>query len=115
MNQGPFCTKSNLVAALHLSGRAVHNYTLMRLYIVLDNLSKTVLLIDEDQEMDLLHAPFKGTTLFIEELAKLQKANTSVLMLELQLQKRCLTKKRGAEDSHDRSVLSATSTRPDQK
>ena len=32
--------------------------------------------IDEDQKLALLHAPFKGTTLFGGELAKLQEANT---------------------------------------
>ena len=32
--------------------------------------------IDEDQRLALLHAPFKGTTLFRGELAKLQEANT---------------------------------------
>ena len=42
----------------------------------LENLSKTVPHIDEDQKMDLLHSPFKGTTTqFGGELAKLQKAN----------------------------------------
>ena len=33
-------------------------------------------LIDDDQRFALLHAPFKGTTLFGGELAKLQEANT---------------------------------------
>ena len=32
--------------------------------------------IYEDQKMDLLHVPFKGTTLFGGELAKLQKVTT---------------------------------------
>ena len=32
--------------------------------------------IDEDQKLALLHAPFKGTTHFGGELAKLQEANT---------------------------------------
>ena len=47
----------------------------MRCSIALD-CSKTVPTIDEDQEIDFLHAPFKFTTLFRGELAKLQKANT---------------------------------------
>ena len=36
---------------------------------------KMLPLIDEDQKLALLHAPFKGTTLFGGELAKLQEAN----------------------------------------
>ena len=32
--------------------------------------------IDQDQKLALLHAPFRGTTLFGGELAKLQEANT---------------------------------------
>ena len=43
--------------------------------IALGNLSKTIPPIDEDQKVALLHAPFKDTTLFGGELAKLQKAN----------------------------------------
>ena len=42
---------------------------------VLDNLSKTIPPIDRDQRMALLHAPFKGTTLFGGELAKVYRAN----------------------------------------
>ena len=44
--------------------------------IALDCLRKTLSLIDEDQRLALLHAPFKGTTVFGGELAKLQEANT---------------------------------------
>ena len=44
--------------------------------IALENLSRTIPLIGEDQKVVLLHSPFKGTTLFGGELAKLQKANT---------------------------------------
>ena len=39
-------------------------------------LRRTLPPIDEDQKLALLHAPFKGTTLFGGELAKLQEANT---------------------------------------
>ena len=47
--------------------------------IALDNLTKTIPMIDEDQKMDLLHASFTLTTLFgVELLAKLQKANTEL-------------------------------------
>ena len=37
-------------------------------------MNKTILQIDEDQKVALLHAPFKGTTLFGEEPAKLRPA-----------------------------------------
>ena len=49
---------------------------LLRRSIALDCLEKTLPPIDEDQKLALLHAPFKGTTLFGGELAKLQEANT---------------------------------------
>ena len=49
---------------------------LLRRSIALDCLRKTLPLIDEDQRLTLLHAPFKGTTLFGGELSKLQEANT---------------------------------------
>ena len=49
---------------------------LVALSIALDCLRKTLPLIDKDQKLALLHAPFKGTTLFGGELAKLQEANT---------------------------------------
>ena len=49
---------------------------LLRRTCALDNLKKTLHLIDEDQRLALLHAPFKGTTLFGGELAKHQEANT---------------------------------------
>ena len=43
--------------------------------MALDNLSKTIPPIDSDQRVALLHAPFKGTTLFGGELAKIYRAN----------------------------------------
>ena len=49
---------------------------LLRRSIVLDCLERTLPPIDEDQKLALLHASFKGTTLFGGELAKLQEANT---------------------------------------
>ena len=49
---------------------------LLRHSIALDSLRRTLPPIDEDQRLALLHAPFKGTTLFGGELAKLQEANT---------------------------------------
>ena len=48
----------------------------MRCSIGLDNMNKTIPPIDKDQKVALLHAPFKGTTVFGVELAKLQKANS---------------------------------------
>ena len=68
--------KLDLVACCNFSWREVHNKMLLRRSIALDNLRKTLPPIDEDQRLALLHAPFKGTTLFRGELAKLQEANT---------------------------------------
>ena len=48
----------------------------MRHTIALENLSRTIPPIDEDEKVALLHASFKGTTLSGGELAKLQEANT---------------------------------------
>ena len=53
----------------------------------MENLSRTIPPIDSDQKVALLLAPFKGTTLFRGELAKLQKANkerASSLTVKLQ-------------------------------
>ena len=49
---------------------------ILRRSIALDCLRRTLPPINEDQKLALLHAPFKGTSLFGGELAKLQKANT---------------------------------------
>ena len=49
---------------------------LLRRSIALDCLRRTLPPIDDDQKLALLHAPFKGTTLFGGELAELQEANT---------------------------------------
>ena len=60
--------------------------------VALDNLSRTILLIDLAQKVALLHVPFKGTTLFGGELAKLQKANKerASFLTVFQLQQRPL-------------------------
>ena len=62
--------KLDLVACCKFSWREAH------IKIALDCLIKTLLPIDEDQRLALLHAPFKEATLFGGELAKLQEANT---------------------------------------
>ena len=43
--------------------------------VALENLAKTIPPIDSDQKVALLHAPFKGITLFGGELTKLHRAN----------------------------------------
>ena len=68
--------KLDIVSFLHYAWRKVHNKMLLRRSIALDCLDRTLPPIDEDQKLALLHAPFKGTTLFGGELAKLQEANT---------------------------------------
>ena len=68
--------KLDIVSFLHYAWREVHNKMLLRHSIALDCLDRTLPPIDEDQKLALLHAPFKGTTLFGGELAKLQEANT---------------------------------------
>ena len=68
--------KLDIVSFLHYAWREVHNKMLLRRSIALDCLDRTLPPIDEDQKLALLHAPFKGTTLFGGELAKLQEANT---------------------------------------
>ena len=66
--------KLDLVVGTNFAWRAVHNHMLMHCSVALDNLSKTIPPIDPDQKVALLHAPFKGTTLFGGELAKLYRA-----------------------------------------
>ena len=68
--------KLDIVSFLHYAWREVHNKMLLRGSIALDCLERTLPPIDKDQKLALLHAPFKGTTLFGGELAKLQEANT---------------------------------------
>ena len=68
--------KIDIVSCLHYAWREAHNKMLLRRSIALDCLRRTLPPIDKDQKLALLHAPFKGTTLFGGELAKLQEANT---------------------------------------
>ena len=56
--------KLHLVSAFNFSWRTVHNDMLMRRSIALENLARTIPPIDEDQKVALLHAPYKGITLF---------------------------------------------------
>ena len=70
--------KLDIVSFLHYAWREVHNKLLLRRSIALDCLERTLPPIDEDQKLALLHAPFKGTTLFGGELAKLQEATFTV-------------------------------------
>ena len=67
--------KLDLVACANFAWRSVHNHMLMRCSVALNNLSKTIPPIDSDQRVALLHTPFKGTTLFGGELAKIYRAN----------------------------------------
>ena len=68
--------KLDIILFLNYAWREVHNKLLLRRSIALDCLERTLPPIDDDQKLALLHAPFKGTTLFGGELAKLQEANT---------------------------------------
>ena len=49
--------KMDLAASFNFSWTVVHNSLLMRHSIALDNLTNLIPLIDEDQKLDLLHAP----------------------------------------------------------
>ena len=68
--------KLDIVSCLHYAWREAHNKMLLRRSIALDCLRRTLPPIDEAQKLALFHAPFKGTSLFGGELAKLQDANT---------------------------------------
>ena len=68
--------KLDIVSCLNYAWREGHNKMLLRRSIALDCLRRTLPPIDDDQKLALLHAPFKGTTLFGGEVAKLQEANT---------------------------------------
>ena len=61
-------------SVLQLSWREAHNKMLMRHLIALENLKKTQPPIEKDKILALLYVPFTGTSLFGEELAKLQEA-----------------------------------------
>ena len=66
--------KLDIISFLNYAWREVHNKMLLRRSIALDCLERTLPPIN--QKLALLHAPFRGTTLFGGELAKLQEANT---------------------------------------
>ena len=68
--------KLDIISCLNYAWREAHNKMLLRRSIALDCLRRMLPPIDDDQKLALLHAPFKGTTLFGGELAKLQEANT---------------------------------------
>ena len=68
--------KLDIISFLNYAWREVHNKMLLRRSIALDCLERTLPPTDQDQKLALLHAPFRGTTLFGGELAKLQEANT---------------------------------------
>ena len=64
--------KLDIISCLNYAWREAHNKMLLRRSIALDCLRRMLPPIDDDQKLALLHAPFKGTTLFGGELAKLQ-------------------------------------------
>ena len=66
--------KLDIISCLDYAWREVHNKMLLRRSIAIHCLRRTLPPIDDDQKLALLHAPFKGTTLFGGELAKLQEA-----------------------------------------
>ena len=68
--------KLDIISCLNYAWREAHNKMLLRRSIALDCLRRMLPPIDDDQKLALLHAPFKGTTLFGGELAKLQDVNT---------------------------------------
>ena len=68
--------KLDIISCLNYAWREMHNKMLLHCSIALDCLRRMLPPIDDDQKLALLHAPFKGTTLFGGELAKLQEANT---------------------------------------
>ena len=80
--------KLDLMAGSNFAWRMVHNHMLiMRSSVALENLpkSKTIPPIDSDQKVALFHAPFKGTTLFGGELAKLHRVNKFIRQQPLRL------------------------------
>ena len=68
--------KLDLISCLNYAWREAHNKMLLRRSIAIDCLRRTLPPIHDNQKLALMHAPFKGTTLFGGELAKLQEANT---------------------------------------
>ena len=74
--------KLDIVSCMHYAWREVHNKMLLRRSTALDCLRRTLPPIDEDQKLALLHAPFKGTTLFGGELTKLQQRPLHLIQLD---------------------------------
>ena len=70
--------KLDIISCLNYAWREAHNKMLLRCSIALDFLRRTLPPIVDNQKLALLHAPFKGTTLFGGELSKLQEANTKL-------------------------------------
>ena len=68
--------KLDIISCLNYAWREAHNKMLSRRSIALDCLRRTLPPIDDNQKLALLHAPFKGTTLFGGELVILQEVNT---------------------------------------
>ena len=73
--------KLDLVAGSNFAWRTVHNNMLMHCSVAMENLSRTIPLIDLDKKVALLHAPFKSTTLFRGDLAKLHSVNKKRLFI----------------------------------
>ena len=71
--------KLDIVSCLHYAWRETHNKMLLRRSIALDCLRRTLPPIDEDQKLALLHAPFKGSTLFGGSWPSYRKRTRSVL------------------------------------
>ena len=67
--------KLDIISCLNYAWSEAYNKMLLRRSIALDCLRRMLPPIDDDQKLALLHAPFKGTTLFGGELARLQEAN----------------------------------------
>ena len=67
--------KLDLVAGSNFAWRTVHNNMLMRRSVALDNLSRTIPLIDSDSEGCLTSCTLQGYYPFEGELAKLHRAN----------------------------------------
>ena len=56
--------KLDIISCLNYAWREAHNNMLLRRSIALDCLRRTLPPIDDDQKLALLHASFKGITLF---------------------------------------------------
>ena len=71
--------KLDIISCLNYAWRETHNKMLLRRSIALDCLRRTLPPIDDDQKLALLHAPFKGTTLFQGSRRNFKKRTRSVL------------------------------------